>query len=327
MNEPMNDAAIVDAMASNAMGIANPSPAPAPAAPNPNKDAPKSPAEAATAESAPSNPGEKSPVIYEIEDKDGNKIPITADQYLGLKDRYAKLNYEHAQLKPALDLVKGIMKTHNIDAKTAAGALHQLANQPIQGGNNKQEGKQKQAAQDDALAMWERENGVDAGPIRETNKQTQAMMAQIMRQNQMIEQLLARQSGVTQAAADATNKANATHDDAMARTFANNMSLAQQKFSFTDEQFNQFTDYYKQRGYVEEDFIDPYMTLQVAQDFYNSSQAPRLNQLRTQAERRLAATGSMGSSPASPANSGTPDKNQTDIDRIANRVMMERNPG
>lgn len=310
------DAMHVDRMAATAMGVAQEQPAP-------NIEPPKTPTEQITSEAAPVTEADaqrSSPVVYEMEDKDGNKIPVTADQYFGMKERYGKLNYEHANLKPVTDLAKSLMQTHRIDAKTTADLLHKLANEPINKGDNTPKPDEV-----DALSQWESDNGVDSKPIRDNQDMMKMMQAQIDRQNKILEAMMTRQAGVTDAARDAMQNVNQRESDVMNQTFANNMNLVQQKFGFTDEQYQNFVDYYKERGYVEEDMIDPFMAVRVGQDFSNNMQAPQLKRLREQAERRMASTGSIGSSPSSGQAAAGP-QGDSDIDRIASSIMAKRNP-
>ena len=91
-----------------------------------------------------------------------------------------------------------------------------------------------------------------------------------------------------------------------------------------DESEQEFMQFAYSRGYTVEDFIDPELTMTVAQDFKANQDAPELERLRGITQKRQAFTGNSSGTPAvsNQAPASTPD--QTFIDAAAAKVMASR---
>lgn len=304
--------------------------APAAQAAPPKADPMPTPAEKAAGKSAPTDAAQEPAINFiDIDEGDGKKRQMTADQVGSTLRRYSDLNYrwqtEHAPMKPVLGVVKEMIdhaksKGHEAKPEEVAdlvkAAIAAYLKNP-QMGNNPDDGKQKPATKttaqppmsgdDEGFSAWERDNAVKLPPgYREQGtalKDMQAMMGQMI-------QLMQRgmqEGGAAGAAlqnAELTKQQGQQMQVAAARTaIENNIKGAMAQNGIQPEPAAQqdFFLFAMQRGYSPEDFIDPQLTATVAADYKANKDAPEIERLRGVAQRRQAFTGSMEGAPGGAA--------------------------
>lgn len=293
---------------------------------------------------SPDTEGDKAAVegvVYEIEFSKGDKRKLNDNQIKSTFERYGKLNQEHATVKPAMELVKNLMKEKGMDAAGIKDFLENATkafeSNPTMG--NTEGEKQAKPATDDKMAVasnitpkeveemftkYEEENSISLPPAyREQMAETANLKAEIAKQNDMIQKLITASQGITQGAAAQVEQANAAGGQQMQQQIAMNLNSAQQQLGLPDEAANQFMTYASERGYTMEDFVDPDLTMKVVQDFNNERNTPEMQRLQDIASRRSAVTGSLGSSPSTGMAAETPvDPNADILGRLAQRRVL-----
>lgn len=358
---PLDSAKMIDQMASSRLGPApdagagpgapaSPEQAAAAAAPPPPQAAPQAAPEPkdkdtaqdkATEAGAPADASTKmgaDPVIYDIDFGEGKKRKMTPEQIKGISERYSALNYQHAQMKPVIDLVENLLKS-NPDAKPEhvaqfmEQALRATQKNPQMGDPNADApGREnKESPPDvDPLAKWEEENAATLPPgYREMMTGNQSIQQQMAQMQQMLQQVLAGASGVADAARAGNEDARSERINAIRQSIANNIDRAQAQLQLPDTEAENFMAFAAERGYSLEDMVDPRLTTQVMQDFKNSLNSPEFERLMEINKRRQAWTGApMPSAPTGPAGQvpgeGTGNKMFDDLTRS---VMTRRYPG
>jgi len=293
---------------------------------------------------SPQTEGDKSAiqgVVYEIEFGKDDKRKLNDNQIKSTFERYGKLNAEHATVKPAMELVKNLMKEKGMDAAGVkdflANATKAFESNPTMG--NVDGEKQSKPQTDDKMAVasnitpkeveemftkYEEENSISLPPAyREQMAETASLKDQIAKQNQMIQQLVNASKGITEGAAAQVQQADAAGGQQIQQQIAMNLNSAQQQLGLPDDAANQFMTYASERGYTMEDFVDPDLTMKVVQDFNNERNTPEMARLQDIAARRSAVTGSLGSSPSGGiANEAQADPNADILGRLAQRRVM-----
>lgn len=293
---------------------------------------------------SPKTEGDKTAVegvIYEVEFAEGDKRKLNNNQIKSTFERYGKLNAEHAAVKPAMELVKNLMKEKGMDA---TGIKDFLENATKAFESNPQMGnvdgeKQSKPQTEDKMAVasnitpkeveemftkYEEENSISLPPAyREQMAETANLKAQIADQNKMIQQLVEASKGMATASAQQVEQADAAGGKQIQQQIAMNLNSAQQQLNLPDDAANDFMTYASERGYTMEDFVDPDLTMKVVQDFNNERNTPEMARLRDIASRRSAVTGSLGSSPnAGMASEAAPDPNAEILGRLSQRRVM-----
>ena len=331
------DEAIVDALASKAMGVepqvpATPPVTAAPSAEAQDKDAPTE-AEAAVAAASPADEADKMaepPITYKVGDRE-----LTEKQIASTMDRYKALNYQNAQYKPVMDVIKQLEAKYQTSPDQLAKAILEIAESPTAAQASAAsvgatpENTQPQAVdQDDVFRQWEEENSASLPPgYKDINGTMQALAKMNADTQQMLRAVLAHSDGAVKAAAQANQRTQEQNSINMQRQLANNLDRVQQHFGMTDDQAKDFVNFAEDRGYTMEDFLDGQLLVNVVRDFKNMGSEPELAQLRAQRERRQAFSGSIGSSPGSEsaAQRAAEPEGATDLDRLAQQIMSQRN--
>ena len=172
--------------------------------------------EKATKQGEPKDGEGESPIdIYDIRMKDGNVQQFTQAQIANTMERYASLNSRMLDNKDVLDFASRITEQAKKNGYTPkAGevasflqeAVKAYTKNPTMGNVEKkqqtpadgQEGEPAQPSADDALANWERDNGLKLPPgFREQNQAIQKMAQQLQQMQQMLVQM---QNGGAQSA-------------------------------------------------------------------------------------------------------------------------------
>lgn len=341
---PIDQQAMLEAIASKQLGAA-----PAPAAPPPQPGAPppqqKPPSaeEAAATKAAPTTEADqmaKPAVVYEVEFSDTDKRKLTPEQIKSTFERYSAMNYRNAQLAPVHNVLAKIMQENpgmgpqDLAAKMEAIYKAQASN-PTMGQQSKQAPTQpaQNAPQSNMdieaqLQQWEKENAASLPPgYKEMMTGTKGELGQIKQQLAMTQQMLAavlgQSQGVAEAARAGVQQSRIDGMQAVKQQIANNIDRAQQALQLPDDAANDFMTFSSERGYSLEDFADPMLVFRVMADFRNNMNSPEMERLRGIASRRQAYTGSLSAAtPASgPVGQGA---KPTPFDQFADKIMASK---
>jgi hypothetical protein len=317
---------------------------PQPQAPNPatSGDVPDTPTaqDAASTAGAPVDESKAmgaDPILYEV-DFGGSKRKLTPQQIVNTFERYRDLNFDHARLKPAIDVIKNILKSNpNISADQLARTMDSIAKaeqkSPTQGNANASNtaaagtpanpsaNPGTSQSHEDALAAWERDNSATLPPgYKDLMSGNQSIQQQLAQTQALLRQVLAGTQGVADASRTAQGDARSQQVSAIRQQIGNNLNGAQQQLQLPDDAAQDFMTFAAERGYSMEDFVDPRLTYNVMQDFANNRASPEMARLKEIAQRRQAFTGTMGSSGAGPAAPAAPPP-ATPLDGMVSRAM------
>ncbi len=340
---PMNelDASMIDQIAAQQLGAApapqgqppvDPAAAQAAPPPPPKADPTPTATELATKKGEPkAAEGDSAIQMFEIDDDDGTKRQLTAQQIKSTFGRYKDLNHRHqteyAPMKPVLNIAQQIMaeaKKNGYDAKPeeiaelVQAALKSHLSNPTMGSTKKggdvQQGEKGQAQQamsppaeegDNALSAWEKEHAVSLPPgYREQQGSMKAMQQQMAEMvNMMKASMLSASSGAQaeRAATQATGEATQMQASAATQSIKNNMQQAMSANQIDPQAQQDVMIFAMQRGYTPEDFIDAELANTVMADYKANKDAPEINRLREIAKRRQSFTGMVEGTPGSGA--------------------------
>ena len=188
--------------------------------------------EQATKQGEPKDGEGESPIdIYDIKMKDGNVQQFTQAQIANTMERYASLNSRMLDNKDVLDFASRITEQAKKNGYTpkagevasflqeavkaytknpTMGNVDQRKQNPADG----QEGQPAQPPADDALANWERDNGLKLPPgFREQNQAMQKMAQQLQQMQQMLVQMQNGGAQSAQQGQQALQQAQKTQED------------------------------------------------------------------------------------------------------------------
>lgn len=341
-------AQMIEAIAARQMGVApaaaaaaaaGPAPAPAaPPAPPPKEQQKDTAQDKAAAAGSPKDEADNmqaEAVMYEVDFGDGKKRKLTPEQIRATYDRYASMNYEHSQMKPVLETAKALMGHYKVDPIQFAKAMIEQAKRGGEGpttfgDTSRQNGPETTAQSPEAmdfdtkLKKWEEDNAASLPPgYKEMMAQQRQMQAMFMQSQQMMQQVLAGQKGVADAARATSQSATQQRVQAVQQQINNNLDRAQMQLQLPDAAAQDFLIFAAERGHNYEDFIDPEHTVRVMSDFKATMATPEMERLRAMAQRRQAFTGSLGVTPAAGGAPSTQSGEST-FDRLATSAMTKR---
>lgn len=344
---PIDQQAMLEAIASKQLGAAPGAPPPQPGAPPPQAQPQQrqpSPEEAAATKAAPTTEADqmaKPAVVYEIEFSEQDKRKLTPEQIKSTFERYSALNYRNAQLAPVHNVLAKIMQENpGMDAQGLAQKMEAIykaqASNPTMGQQSKQvpvtqaPQNQPQSNMDieAQLAQWEKENAASLPPgYKDVITGTKGELGQIKQQLAMTQQMLAQVLGQTQGVAEAARvgvqQSQQQGMNAVRQQIANNIDRAQQALQLPDDAANDFMTFSSERGYSLEDFADPMLVFRVMADFRNNMNSPEMERLKGIAARRQAYTGSL--SAATPASGPVGQSAKpTPFDQFADKIMAQK---
>jgi hypothetical protein len=351
----MNDNDLIQAMAARKTGADVPptqqaaqppaQPAQEQQAPAPQVDAPTTQQEKVAEKASPTTEGDKAnqePVLYNIAFGEQER-QLTDKQIKSTFDRYSSLNHKHQNMKPIIDFaeklmngakqqgkevtpeqfVQGLQRAFQKNAQFGKGT-NTVKSQ--EGAVNKPTGNSDNKLDDAELARWEEENAVSLPPAyKESFNQLKTMQSDNQQLKELLKQLVAGQKGITQGAKQGLEAAAASKDHSQKQRMVNNLNQAQAALQLPDESDRDFFNFAYDRGYTIEDFIDPQLTLRVAQDFKNNLNSPEIDRLRSIAQRRQAFTGTIDSAPTAGGTSQAASPDQSFIDSVASIAKQKRN--
>ena len=314
---------LIDALASKKMGV-EPQQAQAPAEA-------ETPTEEAVAEGSPSTEGDKmdmEAILYEIDFGEGDMRKLNPNQIRETFNRYRDLNFKNAQNANLNKVVEAAIKSGF--AKSPDDAARQILNMMKAAQSNPQMGDtdgktnvQADAEQvRDAMSQWEEDNAVSLPPGYKEQQQQMAQMASNMSQlQQMLGQVLQQGQNAAAQGAQQAVEAQAMRGDAIRQQISNNLDKGAASVGLGEDQAEDFRVFAYERGYTEDDFVDPGLTLRVMTDFKNEMQSPEMERLRDIHKRRQAFTGTVNMTPASgDASAVTAEEGDSTLNRLAQRV-------
>jgi hypothetical protein len=279
--------------------------------------------------------------FIELDVGNGQKRKMTAEQIMGMANRYTALNHKNAQLKPVMSVIESYMQANpNMSPDQLAQTLQQLAagqQQNVQfgkGGVNdpdgngfseqaKPSGQSAKMPKDEDFEKWENDNASSLPPGYKEMHGNMAQMSQAMQQMmQMMQQVMGATSGQVDAARQAQMGVKQQQAGNAQQAIANSLDQAQQRLGLPDESANDFMMFASERGYSMEDFIDPQLTMAVMNDFKNNMQSPEMERLRQIHQKRAAFTGT-GSSPGG-SGGGQMNPQEQDFAEFADRAVAAR---
>lgn len=347
-------ASAIDAIASKVMGVEPQIAAPAATEEAPAQETPRPPEDSdqgkAAAQGSPETEGDAitaEAVVYEIDfgdvDKEGNKKKrnLTEQQIKATFDRYSAMNYKNAQYKPVQDVIEQIARQNpGMDMNTMAQEMiniynAQVANPTMGNTQGDASGKDQTGAPPESLAgmlnKWEEENAVSLPPgykdmLTRGAGEMEFMKQELAQTKRALQQVLAQSQGVADAAKNQVQNSNKDKVTAVRQQIANNLDRTQQALGLPDDKADDFMTFFAERGFTQEDFIDPQLTLKVMQDFKNNMDSPEMERMRGIAQRRQSYTGSLGSTPSAGGMDTQPQGDST-FDKMSAAIMSKKGIG
>lgn len=340
--DPQQMAAAVDRIAANQMGVDPQQPQAAAEA----KAAPEDTgADQVAEQGSPKTEGDavKDEAVTYIEIEMGtpdksNVRKLTPEAIKGTLSRYAALNAKNAMMSPVNKVVENILRANpgmtpqTLAEKMDAMARAQQSNPTmgnVDGDVQDKPGQPDFQDLDSRLAEYEETEGVRLPPgykdmLAGNVGSMQQLQQEVMRNRQMLQQVMAMAQGQTAAARDGMQQAQNTQVQAIRTQIANNLDAAQARHNLPDENAQEFMMFIAERGYMMEDLADPGLTDKLVADYSNTRNSPEMDRLRAIAERRQAYTGSIGQS--TPTAAGTePAPADATFDRFRDMAMSQRN--
>ena len=339
------DQALIEQASAQQLGVAAPAPVQSPqaSAPQPQESQP-TPQEIAAKGVSPSTEGDKqskdAAQIMRLKFGDQDR-ELSEAQVKGTFDRYSALNFKHQNLKPVVDLAEKMLqaaqqKNPNASAKDLAkfmtAAAKAQTHNPMmgKGTQNPEDAARAQVVDSSAdvdgmMKQWEEDNAVSLPPrFRETMDGMAEMKAQNQELRQMLQQVIQGQQSVTSSTQKQLDASDSREGNVMQQRIGNNLQQAQSSLGLPDDAEQEFMQFAYSRGYTVEDFIDPELTMMVAQDFKQNQDAPELERLRGITQKRQAFTGNASGAPAVSNQAPASSPDQTFIDAITNKTMTSR---
>ncbi len=267
------------------------------------------------------------PMKYKI-NMNGEDRELTPEQISGTFDRYAKQVQVNDAMRPVTNLYLQAAKDNpGLTPEKFAQTLLKMANtpNPEMGGQDQrpnQQGQPGKTAEEISaeFEQWEKDNAATLPPgykdMMTANQGLQQGMSQMMK---MMQQVLGRSQGQLDAAGQVAQGAQGQAVNNAKNRIANNLSSVQQKLGLPDNAEQDFMMFAAERGYTMEDFLDPVLTLKVAQDFKNGMQSGEVERLRQVAQRRQAFTGTAPTQPG--AGAGTAPAEDANLTALVNRKL------
>lgn len=349
------DASLIDAVASQQMGVApqQAQPTAQPKTPEPTAQ------EKASAQVAPSTEGTQAKADpFEFFDAGDGKT-YTPEQLRGMTSRYSSLNYKHqTEFAPNQKSVAFLNQLRaqaqkegqNLDDDTMASILEAaltaytsnptIGNKGQQAPTNPQQGRTNTPIEtqtgtvdpnniENALAQWEQQNAVSLPPMyKDAIAKTGNLEQQIAALTQTVQQLSQSGAQTAQTAQQQLQQAQQANSDAGKQKLVNNLQAIQMEFQLPDEAEQDFMHFVQGRGYDVWELMDLSLAKTLAQDFKNNQQAPDLERFRQMAERRQAFTGNLSPS-AGAGGAATPPPGaadpMADINAMTDTIMKQRN--
>jgi len=319
-------------------------PAPVPAGPPP--EAPATIMEQAQERLAPQTEGDKQQeeAFIQVDMGDGRKQTMSSSQIAGMSNRYKDLNHKNATrfkpMEPALQLIENVMANakqagHDVSGDDMAqflqASIEAYTKNPTMGDQrdvtpDRPDGNRAAMEADDELSAWEDQNAVKLPPMyRQGMQLIQQLQGENNEMRQMMQGLVEQAQGVNADASQALQTASTRSNDAYKQQAVNNLNQMQQSLGFPDDADADFFDFAYGRGYTEDDFLDPELTMKIGQDFAANRSQPEMERLRALNERRQAFTGAVNPMPSGGGSGGgQPSADQGFMDALTAQAMTKR---
>ena len=295
------------------------------------------------------NSMDESMTMVKVDFGNGDVRDLSTNQIKETFGRYKDANYKLMQQKPmepAMKYIQTIMDgaTKNgqkVGAEDVVQFLQAAAQAYVK---NPQMGQQKDLTPDrqgvpvtnqqnldsefeDQIKRWEEENAVTLPPMmREGYKTIKALTQDNASMRETLNQFLASAGKINQDAAQAAVQAETQAQDAYRQQAANNLNAAQQKYNLPDAESDDFFTFAFERGYSNEDFIDPQLVDTIMGDYVAVKGTPEMERLKDMAKRRVAFTGNVNATPGSSAGGAqSTDPSMDFINKVADEAMAKKN--
>ena len=342
------DDAMIAQIAAQQLGAAPEAAAPpqqaAPQGPPP--ETPPTISEQAQEKLAPETEGDKQQeeAFINVDMGDGRKQTMSASQVAGMSSRYKDLNHKNATrykpMEPALQIIENVMANakqagHDVSGEDMAqflqASIEAYTKNPTMGDQrdptpDRPDGNRAAMEAEDELSAWEDANAVKLPPMyRQGMQLIQQLQGENAQMRQMMQGLVQQAQGVSQDAGQALQTANTRANDAYKQQAVNNLNQMQQSLGFPDDADTDFFNFAYGRGYTEDDFLDPELTMKIGQDFAANRSQPEMERLRALNERRQAFTGAVNPMPTGGAAAvAAPNPDQQFMDAVAAQAMQKR---
>jgi len=319
-------------------------PAPVPTGPPP--ETPPTISEQAQEKLAPETEGDKQQeeAFINVDMGDGRKQTMSASQVAGMSSRYKDLNHKNATrykpMEPALQIIENVMANakqagHDVSGDDMAqflqASIEAYTKNPTLGDQrdptpDRPDGNRAAMEADDEMSAWEDANAVKLPPMyRQGMQLIQQLQGENNEMRQMMQGLIQQAQGVSTDAGQALQTANSRANDAYKQQAVNNLNQMQQSLGFPDDADADFFNFAYGRGYTEDDFLDPELTMKIGQDFAANRSQPEMERLRALNERRQAFTGAVNPMPSGGAAvASAPNADQQFMDAVAAQAMQKR---
>ena len=347
--DPNQMAASVDRIAANRMGVpaAEQPAAPAPVAPEP--PAPKdTDQDKAAAKAAPVTEDDKAvqePLEYTVAVKVNDK-DYTQKQVEDTFARYSKLNHRNALLKPIHNVIENYLSSNpNESVDSIAQKLQTLAaggqSEPTFGGQGPQANNipdpssatasppagESNEAVSAARKEWLDKNALDSlPPGLEALLSERSVVGDMGGRMNQIEDVLSKIMPMLQGGMDAvrgqTENVNNQADANRQMMIATNIDRAQQAFNIPDDQAPQFETWIQMMGLTLSDFLDAEDAQRYMSEFDRHIKGGKYDDLKAMTEKRLAFTGSLGSTPSTPTPQASAEEGR--FNALSDKIMAQK---
>ena len=312
----------------------------------PPAEAPPTISEQAQEKLAPETEGDKQQeeAFINVDMGDGRKQTMSASQVAGMSSRYKDLNHKNATrykpMEPALQLIENVMANakqagHDVSGDDMAqflqASIEAYTKNPTLGDQrdvtpDRPDGNRAAMEAEDELSAWEDANAVKLPPMyRQGMQLIQQLQGENNEMRQMMQGLIQQAQGVSQDAGQALQTASTRANDAYKQQAVNNLNQMQQSLGFPDDADTDFFNFAYGRGYTEDDFLDPELTMKIGQDFAANRSQPEMERLRALNERRQAFTGAVNPMPSGGGSGGAPvSADQGFMDAVTAQAMQKR---
>ena len=295
---------------------------------------------------APETEGDKQQeeAFIQVDMGDGQKKTMSASQIAGMSSRYKDLNHKNATrikpMEPALKIIETVMANakqagHDVSGDDMAqflqASIEAYTKNPTMGDQrdptpDRPDGNNAMSQIEADMASWENENAIKLPPMYKQSMQlVQQLQGENAQMRQMMQGLVQQAQGVSADAGQALETANTRANEAYKQQAVNNLNQMQQALGFPDDADNDFFNFAYGRGYTEDDFLDPELTMKIGQDFAANRSQPEMERLRALNERRQAFTGAVNPMPSGGAAAAVaPNPDQQFMDAVAAQAMQKR---
>ena len=278
-------------------------------------------------------------VAVTVEDR-----PYTQKQVDSTFKRYKDLNHRNAMLKPIHNVIENYLRSNpNESIDGVAQKLAALAAggepEPTFGGQGPEAnnipdpatatatGNQSNVDVSAALKEWADKNALDGLPPGiEQMLANQTDVGAINGRMAQMENILGQILPTLQGGMDAVAAQNAGNisaaDQNRQQLIANNIDKSQAALNIPDDRAPDFETWIQMMGLTLEDFIDPEDAIKYMSAFDRDIKGQQYEGLKSMTEKRLAYTGTLGSTPSTPTPTMNPEEGR--FNALSDKIMAQK---